>query len=280
MKKVYKRIVLCIVCTVLCAIIIYPLLFILLYSFRSSMELTDNLVNSFYLFPKEFSLGAYQVILYSFRFQSGLAFSLLYAVSITIMQYLFGISGGFVLAKFRFRGKELLYYTYLLCMIIPFSVIVLPQYMLFKNLGIYDTVLTIILPGGFGAMGIFFYRQFIKQISNEILEASQVDGASPLLMLRKILAPMMKDCTCAYLVICFCTNWNAIDPYIAFVRTANIQPLSIALKEAFAYAPFAFFAPSVLYMIPPILVYLFFSEELIRGLSFKSPALKGASHET
>ncbi|WP_244648382.1 carbohydrate ABC transporter permease [Ruminiclostridium herbifermentans] len=196
------------------------------------------------------------------------------------MQYLFGISGGFVLAKFRFKFKDVLYYIIILCMIIPFSVIVLPQYMLFKNLGIFDSVLAIILPGGYGAMGFFFYCQFIKQIPNDILEAGQIDGASPLVLLKKILAPMLKDCSLAYLVICFCTNWNAIDPAIAFIRTTDIQPLSIALKEAFINAPEVFFAPAVLYMIPPVLVYLFFSEELVRGLSFEISIMKGASNET
>ncbi len=267
MKKIYKRIPGYILCIILCLIIIYPVVFILSCSFRGNRELAGN-------------FQAYQIILYSFRFQSGLAFSLIYAISITILQYIFGISGGFVLAKFRFRFNEILYFTYLLCMIIPFSVIVLPQYMLFKNIGIYDSVLAIILPGGFGAMGVFFYRQFIKQIPNNILEAGQVDGASPFVLLKKILAPLLKDCTFAYMVLCFCTNWNEIDPAIAFIRRTDIQPLSVALKEAFTNAPEVFFAPAVLYMVPPVLIYLFFSEELIRGLSFNYSLTKGPSNET
>lgn len=279
MKKIYKRIPTYTLCIILCLIIMYPIVFIVSCSFFGSRELADNFINLFYLIRKEFSLSGYQIIFYSFRFQSGLIFSLIYAICITFLQYVFGISSGFVLAKFRFKFNEALYFAYLLCMIMPFSVIVLPQYMLFNNIGIYDSVFAIILPGGFGAMGVFFYRQFIKQIPNNILEAAQVDGASPLVLLKKILAPMLKDCTFAYMVICFCTNWNSIDPSIAFIRSVSIQPLSVALKEAFNNAPEVFFAPAVLYMVPPVLVYFFFSEELIRGLSFNKSSTKGPSHE-
>lgn len=278
--RAYRRILRYILFIVLSAVIIYPIAFVVTCSFCSNQKLTYNFTNLANLLPKELSFKSYQVILYSFRFQSGLVFSLIYAVSITILQYIFGITGGFVLAKFRFKYKEVLYFTYLLCMVIPFNVIVLPQYMLFKNIGIYDTVWAIILPGGFGAMGIFFYRQFIKQIPNDILEAGQIDGASPLVLLKKILAPVLRDCTFAYMVICFCTNWNALDPAIAFIRRTEIEPLSVALKEAFNNAPKVFFAPAVLYMIPPVLVYFFFSEELLRGLSVKNTLSKGNPNET
>lgn len=191
--------------------------------------------------------------------------SMMIAIVAVALQVLSSLIVGYTLVRGKFRGKTALFYLYMIVMLIPFQVTLLPTYMLAKDTNIYDTWLALILPGGFAALGVFLMRQFILRFPDEILEAARLDTDSNLRIIFEIVAPNVKGGLIAVAVLAFAENWNMIEQPLILLENEWLYPLALKLHELPEVQYAVRFAGSVLYMLPAILLYFLFENELVDG---------------
>lgn len=163
----------------------------------------------------------------------------------------------------RWHHKEKLFFVYIVIMLMPLPVILVPQFVMADFIGIHESVLAVVLPAVFSPFGVFLLRQFLKSMPLEYIEASKIDGAGHAIILFAIVVPLLKPAISALAILVFIDYWNVVEQAIIFIPDAARQPLSVALSTI---NPDIAFAASVVYMIPALLVFLYGQEYLVEGI--------------
>ena len=142
-----------------------------------------------------------------------------------------------------------------------------PNYLVANWLGIQNSSLAIILPAMFQPLGVFLIRQQIQDFPQETLEAARLDGASEYRIYRSIVKPNLSSAIAAALILIFIDNWNIVDQAVIFLREPYQQPLSVYLCQILEEQPDIFYAASVFYAVPVLLIFLMGQDYLIQGIS-------------
>ncbi len=192
--------------------------------------------------------------------------SVFLTVPIVIGQTLVATLAAYAFAKFRFRGRNFLFFLYIVVMLMPFQVTLVPNYLIAGKLGLLNNNLSIIFPGIFGAFGVFLLKQYMEQIPDSYLEAAKVDGAGALQIFLKIIVPLSKSGIAALAVLVFIDNWNMVEQPLIFLQDAAKQPLSLYLSRIAAGEKGLAFAASALYMTPVLLSFLYAENYLLEGI--------------
>ncbi|EPD82197.1 carbohydrate ABC transporter permease [Paenibacillus sp. HGH0039] len=181
-------------------------------------------------------------------------------------QVLVASMAGYAFAKLRFWGRDKLFVVYIMTMLMPFQVTLVPNYMMAQKLGLLNTASAIILPGIFSAFGVFMLRQFMLHIPNSYIEAAQMDGAGHLRIFYKIILPLIQPGIAGLIVLLFVDNWNMVEQPLIFLEDSFKQPLSLYLSRINEGARGVAFAASVLYMTPMVLLFLYAESHFIEGI--------------
>lgn len=172
----------------------------------------------------------------------------------------------FAFGKLRFPGREPLFFMYLITMLMPFQVTLVPNYIMGDRLGLLNSPGSIILPGIFSAFGVFLLRQFMLHIHSAYMEAAQMDGAGYFRIFCSIVLPMVKPGIAALIVLLFADYWNMVEQPLIFLQDAALQPLSVYLSRIQEDSLGVSFAASVVYMIPMMLLFLCAERYFIEGI--------------
>jgi len=181
-------------------------------------------------------------------------------------QVLVASLAAYAFAKLRFWGRDKLFVIYLMTMIMPFQVTLVPNYIIVGKLGLMNTTSAIILPGIFSAFGVFMLRQFMLHIPNTYIEAAKMDGAGQLRIFYTIIAPLIQPGIAALIVLLFVDHWNMVEQPLIFLEDAFKQPLSLYLSRINEGARGVAFAASVLFMAPMVLLYLYAESYFVEGI--------------
>jgi multiple sugar transport system permease protein len=249
-------------------------IFPIAYTFTNSF-MDEKQINNYYIktIPDQFNLQQY----YSLALDKGEYFKFfLNSIKLTgviiIGQIGIGIFAAFALAKLKFPGSNIIFAVYVLAVLLPFQVTLVPNYLVFDKLErlfdiqLLDTHWAIILPGVFSSFGVFLMRQFIRGIPNEIIEAARIDGASHIAILFKIVIPVIKPAIYSLIILTFIDNWNLIEQAIIFLDTPKKLPLSVFLENIYHEDYKVFFAAAVLYIMPALLILIKGERYLKEGL--------------
>jgi multiple sugar transport system permease protein len=153
--------------------------------------------------------------------------SMLRAFINTLYIALFSITGQMLIsslaaysfAKIKFKGKNFIFLLFLSSMMIPSQVTIIPRFMLFKTIGLYNNLWAIILPAFFGATSIFMLRQFYMGLPNDLIEAAKIDGAGHLRIFVRIMLPLTKAALMSLIILAFISSWNEyMGPLIFLVK--------------------------------------------------------------
>lgn len=172
----------------------------------------------------------------------------------------------YAFGKLRFRGRDNLFFIYLMTMLMPFQVTLVPNYIIANKLHLLNSAGAIILPGIFGAFGVFMLRQFIKTLPNDYVEVATMDGAGHLSIFMRIILPLAKPGLAALIVLLFVDYWNMVEQPLIFLDDDYKQPLSVYLSVIQEEARGVGFAASVLYMFPMLLLFLYAETHFIQGV--------------
>ncbi|MFC0215785.1 carbohydrate ABC transporter permease [Paenibacillus chartarius] len=172
----------------------------------------------------------------------------------------------YAFAKLRFRGRDALFLLYVITMLLPFQVTLVPNFIAIDVLGLLDTYPAIILPGMFSVFGVFLLRQFMSQIPWAYIEAAKVDGAGHGTIFLRIVVPMSMPSMAAMQILVFVDNWNMVEQPLLFLHDALKQPLSVYLSRIHEGDRGVAFAAASLYMTPILFIFLYGENELIQGI--------------
>ncbi|MCS7460510.1 carbohydrate ABC transporter permease [Paenibacillus doosanensis] len=192
--------------------------------------------------------------------------SVLLVVPIIAGQVAVASLAAYAFAKLKFRGRDKLFLVYLMTMLMPFQVTLVPNYIIADRLGLMNSQAAIILPGIFAAFGVFLLRQFMLHIPYTYMEAAKIDGAGQLRIFFTIVMPLVKPALAALVVLLFADNWNMVEQPLIFLQDAFKQPLSVYLSRINGEALGVAFAASVLYMTPMVLLFLYAEPHFIEGV--------------
>ena len=168
---------------------------------------------------------------------------------------------GFEIAKRRWT--EVVFFIYVVIMLLPLQLTLVPNYMFARAVGIDKSALAIILPGIFNPFGVFLIRQYCKGIPPEYAEAARVDGANDFQAFLLVIAPMVKPALAVLTLLTFIDYWNVVDQAVVFLPDPLDAPLSVALS---GMGSDMVFAASCFYMLPCVLVFLYGQEYLAEGI--------------
>lgn len=151
--------------------------------------------------------------------------------AILVGQLIVGLPSAWAFAAFRFRGRDILFGLYVVLMLLPFQVMLLPQYIVLQKLHLYNHCAAVILPAIFSTFPVFIMYRGFTQIDGEILEAARLDGAGELQVFLRIGLPLGKMGIQAAMVLSFLEYWNLVEQPMAFLEEQAKWPLSLSAAD-------------------------------------------------
>lgn len=181
-------------------------------------------------------------------------------------QFLIAAPAAWVFSKIPFPGRKLLYMVYLLLMVLPFQITMVPNYLVLDKLGLMDTPMAVILPGVFSSFPVFIMKKGYDSIPNELLEAAALDGAGPLRSFVSIGLPLGMPGILSALVLGGIEAWNAIEQPMMFLKSTSNWPLSLYLSEITVDDLGLAMVASLMMLAPPLLLFLVGQKYLEQGI--------------
>ena len=254
-----------------------PLIITFTNSFMSSTEVERNYNVSgmeegsyvdMNLIPEKVTLSQYAELLFDSPVYLNMFWnSVKITVPIVVGQIIVSTLAAYAFTVLKFKGKELLFFLYIIVMLLPLQVTLMPNYIVADWLGITDSYLALILSGIFNPFGVFLLRQFMKSLPDAYLEAAKIDGAGNGKIFISIILPMIKPGIAATAMLTLLDYWNLVDQAIIFIQDSEKQPLSTFLAQINNGDIGLAFAGSCFYAVPMLLVLLYGQEHLKQGIA-------------
>lgn len=193
--------------------------------------------------------------------------SVLYAAAITAAQLIVIIPCAFGFSQMKFRGKGALFVFYIILMMMPLQVTILPNYIGLRDMGLIDHPLGIILPMIFSPFGVVVMHQYMKNIDNSVIEATRLETNSIFRVIFTGVIPQIRVCIFAVVLFVFADCWNMVEQPMLFLKDDGMKTLSVFIANAQNYTGEVLFPAAVIFLIPMLILYLFFNENLEKGLT-------------
>lgn len=263
---------------VVSAAMLLPILLTIAYSFFPQAEIEAFLESrgsydalkwmATKLSPSEFSLRQYYAILIEDTQVLRLFVnSFCYTAAILMGQALVVPAAAFALAKFEFKGRGLLFFGVLVLMVLPFQVTMAPNVITLRALGLLGSVWAVILPMCFSPFYIFLLRQYMLGLPGELIEAGTIDGCGALRCYLSVVLPVCRPVLGAAVALSFADCWNMVEqPLIYLSGKDALMPLSVMFNQLSEEGKEIAFAGAALYILPAILIYLFFQNDIAAGI--------------
>ena len=255
------------------AVTVLPFLWMLASSFKTNSEISAL---SQHFLPQNPTWENYENALNKMAFFRYFLNSLSYALVISIITIYTSSIAGFVLSKYKFRGRQIIFGMVIATMMVPGVVTIIPRYSMMQALGWINRFQALIVPSLFTSFGIFLMRQSCSSVPDEMLEAARIDGANEFYIFHRIVLPMLRNAVSSLVIFQFLWAWeDYLWPYL-MIRSESRQLLSIALnmfsgRYSTDYA--GLFAATSIAIMPVVICYLIFQKRFIEGIA--SSAVKG-----
>jgi multiple sugar transport system permease protein len=252
-------------------VMLTPLLFMFSTSLKDSADVYD-----LRLVPAAPTLDNYVKVLSDGRFLRWFVNSIGIATLVTVSNVFFDSLVGYTLAKYRFRGRYLVFVAILSTLMIPTEMLVIPWYIMARNFGWLDTYWGIMFPGMMTAFGTFLMKQFFETVPNDFLEAARVDGLNEFSIFWRIAMPLVTPALSALAIFTFLGNWTAfIWPLIVTTSkelyTLPVGLSSFAVEQAIQWE--LIMTGAALATLPTLAVFLVLQRYIVRGVALTG--LKG-----
>jgi multiple sugar transport system permease protein len=204
--------------------------------------------------------------------------SVIYSVAVLVLRLIFDSLAGYALARIKFPGNRLIFTAMLGTMMIPAIVLLIPRFIILRQLGMINTYWGVIIPLMVDAFGIFLMKQFFETIPNEIEEAAQVDGANRLVMFFRVILPMATPALTALAIFSFQGMWNSfLDPLIVVGGKQELWNLPLGLSALRGQSGEGliwneFLAGSVVTTLPMAVIFFAFQRYFVEGTNYSGLA--------
>jgi len=274
---------------------LFPTVFTITNSFMSTTEISANYGKIFtglgvsgdggrvfiadkvnlQLIPDKVSFSQYATVLfkspeYLIKFWN----SVIYVVPIVLFQLAVAAGASYCFARVPTKFRSIVFFSYIILMLMPYQVTLVPNYIVSNHLGLLDTRWAIILPGIFSPFSVFILTKFMRRIPSAMVEAAQLDGANEWALFSKIYMPLCRPTLYSVAILVFIDYWNMVEQPLILLSDAELYPLSVFLSKINEGDTGIALAIAVIYMVPPVLLFLYSEDYLIDGISY-SASVKG-----
>lgn len=251
-----------------CVLSLYPALMMLLNSFKSNSEILTNPGG----LPIHWTLANYITILGgSQSLVQQFWNSVLVTVVTTLLSLFFSALAAFAFAKYRFPGRNLLFFLLLATIMVPLEITIPPQYLLFAQVGWINTYQVQILPFVVPVFGVFLLRQYMLSIPDSLLEAARLDGANDLLIFWRMVVPMSRPALAVFGILQGLNIWNSYLWPQVMANDSSVAPLMVVLPNlrdtVVGFLPVwgTIMAGCVLATLPILILFLTNQERFMQG---------------
>jgi ABC-type glycerol-3-phosphate transport system permease component len=257
---------------VIALIMIFPFYWMINTSFKTVQE-TRVYPPTF--FPRDpVGLDNYDAVMTRISFFSYLKNSVLVSTAITFGALLTSSLAGYIFAKFQFRGRSTVFFMIVATMMVPFHVVLIPVFLIVRELGIFNSLWALIIPGLVTPWGIFLMRQYMLNLSSEMLDAARVDGASELGIFWRIVLPVSRPGLAAVGIFIFMYHWNDFLWPMVVLKDEPLRTLPLGLavfSEGFGITRWNIvMAAAVMAVLPIFVVFAFAQRHFIEGITLGS----------
>ena len=274
---------------------LFPTVFTIADSFMSTTEITANYGKIFsglgaagnggrvfigekvnlQLIPSKVSFSQYSTVLlkspeYLLKFWN----SVIYVLPIVIFQLVVAAGASYSFARVPTKFRSAVFFAYIILMLMPYQVTLVPNYLVIDKLNLLNTRWAIILPGVFSPFSVFILTKYMRRIPSSIVEAAKLDGAGEWQIFSRIFLPLCQSTLYSVAILVFIDYWNMVEQPLILLSDEELYPLSVFLSKINQGDTGVALAIAVIYMVPPVLLFLYSEDYLIDGISY-SASVKG-----
>lgn len=225
--------------------------------------------------PGIFSVSQYYTVLFkSPEYLNKFWNSVILVVPIVLFQLAIASIAAYGFTRYRGRVREIIFFLYIILMLMPYQVTLVPNYLIAEWTGLLGSRWSIILPGAFAPFSVFILTKYMRRISGSLIDAAKLDGAGEWRIFWNICMPMCRATLYSVAILVFIDYWNMVEQPIILLSDAELHPLSVYLSKINSAEIGLAFAVATIYMIPTLLLFLHGEEYLVEGITY-SGAIKG-----
>lgn len=292
-KRNRKKKILSLILIILAVLFVVPIIFTICNSFMAETEIAANYGRIFesvtgkgsskYIsetvhlkfIPDMVSFKQYFTVLfnspdYLLKFWN----SVILVVPIVIFQMGIALLASYGFARYRGKLREIIFFTYIILMLMPYQVTLVPNFFVSEWLGIINTNWAIWLPGIFSPFAVFLLTKCMRRIPVGIIEAAKIDGAGEWKIFTQICVPLCKSAVASVCILLFIDYWNMVEQPLILLNDSDMHPLSVFLSKINQGEIGIAFAVATIYMIPTLLVFQYGEEYLVEGITYQG-GMKG-----
>jgi ABC-type glycerol-3-phosphate transport system permease component len=276
LKENIQRAILYLIIAILALLFLFPFFWMVLSSFKLNK---DVLAIPIRFFPSQWNWMSYLNVFTKFpdfNFPRFILNSVIVTTLAVLLCLFFSATAGYGFAKYRFKGNNALFTFVLATIMITFEAIVVPLYILVRQMGIQNSYWGLIIPESLTAFGVFMMRQFFYAIPDDFIESARIDGANEYVIFARIGLPMAKTALLALVIFHAQWVWNLLLWPMILISDPDkrVLPQGIALFKGGYNTPYPEqLAVSVIACLPLVLLYIFLSKYFVQGITMTG--LKG-----
>ena len=229
----------------------------------------SNTVNLKFI-PDIVSFGQYfKVLILSPEYLMKFWNSFIYVVPIVVFQLAVASLSAYGFARYRGRVREIIFFLYIILMLMPYQVTLVPNFLVSSWLHIMDTRWAIWLPGIFSPFAVYMLTKYMRRIPRSIYEAAEIDGAGEWQIFTQICLPNCRGGLASIAILLFIDYWNMVEQPLILLSNEQLHPLSVFLSRINSGEISLAFAVAVIYMVLPMMVFLYGEEYLVEGIVYQ-----------
>ncbi|WP_336775777.1 carbohydrate ABC transporter permease [Paenibacillus sp. MMO-58] len=269
----FRKTALYAVVTAVALSMVVPFLWMLSASVKSESEIFSFPIQ---WIPSHFFWSNYSKVWTELPFFTYYLNTIKIAVLTTLLQIITCSTAAYAFAKVKFPERDKLFFLYVATMMVPYQVMMIPQFVLIKKIGLMDSHWSLILLGAFSPFGVFLFRQFFMSIPEELSEAARIDGLSEFGVYARIILPLIRPAIASLTIFTFMHSWNDFLGPLIYLNSDSLFTLQLGMQHfqsehATEYGPLM--AAAVCAIIPTIVIYFLAQDHFVEGIS--AGAVKG-----
>lgn len=291
-KELIQKVITVFYATLFAIVFLTPIVLTITNSFMSQTEISANYGSVFaktekgskvyiservnlQFIPDMVSFEQYKTVLlkspeYLIKFWN----SVILVVPIVFFQLLVALFASYGFTRAKGKLKEIVFFSYIILMLMPYQVTLVPNYMVSTWLNLVDTKWAIWLPGIASPFAVYLLTKFMRRIPSSYIEAAQIDGAGEWQIFSRICVPLCKSCLFSVAILVFIDYWNMVEQPLILLSDSEMHPLSVFLSQINSGETGLAFAVATIYMVPGLLVFLYGEDYLVEGIMYQG-GIKG-----
>ena len=281
-KRYFSRTVIVLLAILFAFLFVMPTLLTITNSFMTQSEITANYGQVFgsnggYIsktinlkfIPDKVTFAQYFTVLlkspdYLIKFWN----SVILTVPIVLAQLMVASVAAYGFTRWRGKVRDTIFFAYVILMLMPYQVTLVPNYLVSDFLGLLNTRWAIILPGAFAPFSVFLLTKSMRRIPASLIESAKLDGAGEWHIFWNICLPQCRSALYSIAILVFIDYWNMVEQPLILLPDASQQPLSVYLSQINAGEIGIAFAAAVIYMVPGLLMFLHGEAYLVEGITY------------